>query len=55
MSGLNLDSFARRSSIAVATMKLPGGTYQPIAAEFNLAGQGPSIVRTVVSGHKGTY
>ena len=51
MSGLDLDTFGFRSSIAIATMKLSDGTYEPTAAEFNLEGQGPSIVRTVIKGN----
>ena len=52
MSGLDLDTFGFRSSLAISTMKLSNETYEPVAAEFNLEGYGPSIVRTVINGNK---
>ena len=44
MSGLSMEDFGFRSSLAVATLKLLDGSFEPIAAEFKIEDDGSSTV-----------
>ena len=49
MSGLDLSDFAYRSSLAIASHKLLDGSFEPIAAQFLLEGQGRSIAEDLLA------